>query len=112
MVKCAEQSPRICEDGIIRWYEGDTFELEFELTFTDDNDNPITIQPGDKIAICFTDQYQNIIHTIETVGTNILKVAIDNEATKKFKKGKYNYCVRRIANYTTTIMRLNKVVVE
>ena len=112
MVKCAEQSPRICEDGSIRWYVGDTFSLEFDLTFTDDAGDIVETLPSDKIKICFTDMCQNVIHETEVTGTNVLTVNIDAEATKKFKVGKYNYCVRRVSQFTTTIMRLNRVVVE
>ncbi len=112
MVKCAEQSPRICDDGSIRWYEGDTFIIEFDFTFKDDTDTEIEIQPTDKVTICFTDLQGNILHTTEVVGTSTLEVEINDEATALFKKGKYNYCVRRVSQYRTTVMRFNRVVVE
>ena len=46
------------------------------------------------------------------VGTTILNVIIDEETTKKFKRGTYKYCVRRKSDYITTIMRMNEVVIE
>ena len=113
MLKCAEQSPRVCSDGSIRWYEGDTFCLDFELTFTDELDNELEATPNDKISICFTEGlYGRVIFTAEAVGTNTLTVNIDEETTKLFKAGVYKYCVRRESIYTTTVMRYNKVVVE
>lgn len=113
MIKCAEQSPRICKDGSIRWYEGDTFELEFELEFTDENDNPIEALPNDQITICFRNKINlDIVYETNVIGTNKLKVCIDDEATKKFKVGEYYYCVRRNSKFITTLMRNNTIVVE
>lgn len=112
MIKCAEQSPRICEDGSIRWYEGDTFKLLFELEFTDDGGNVIETLPTDKISICFNDEHNRKIYEYEVAGTNIIEVNIDSETTKKFKEGNYFYSVKRNSNYITTIIRDNKIVVE
>lgn len=112
MIKCAEQSPRICNDGTIRWYEGDTFSLEFDLIFTDDNGEEVPTQETDEITICFRDKLERIIYETSVVGTTILNVIIDEETTKKFKRGTYKYCVRRKSDYITTIMRMNEVVIE
>lgn len=113
MIKCAEQSPRVCDDGTIRWYEGDTFDLKFELTFIDDDGNVITPSPTDKLSICFRNSYGQIVYETEMVGaSNSLKVNMNEELTKKFKVGSYIYCVRKKTDYITTIMRKNRVVVE
>ena len=112
MLKCAKNSPRVCEDGSIRWYAGDTFNLEFDITFTDDDDNILEIKPTDKITICFRDAYGKLVFESETVGTNILNVNIDAETTQKFKQGIYTCCIRLCSNFVTTVIRKNKVVVE
>lgn len=112
MVKCAEQSPRVCEQGIIHWYEGDTFILTFDLTFTDENGESIETKEDDRITICFKDHIGRVIHETEAIGTTTLNIIIDEEATKKFKVGKYSYCVKRCSNFITTIMRMNEVLVE
>lgn len=112
MIRCAEESPRLCKDGSLRWYEGDTFEIEFDLHFTDDEGYPIHMNPDDKIAIVFTDTYKNEIYAHENIGTDNLHLIIDDEATKNFPVGSYWYSVRVISKYKTTIIRLNKVVVE
>ena len=112
MVKCAEQSPRICEQGTIWWYEGDTFKLNFELTFTNDSGEVIPIKENDKISIYFKDMYNKVIYETEIIGTNVLPICIDEEITKLFKKGKYTYCVKRNAQFITTLMHENRVVVE
>lgn len=113
MIKCAEKSPRICNDGSIRWYEGDTFELEFNLNFTDDNGDPVPTAADDKIEICIRDKISNkSVYETAVVGTNKLIISIDENATKNFTVGEYYYCVKRNSNYITTIMRKNKIVVE
>lgn len=111
-VKCAEQSPRICEDGSIRWYEGDTFTLEFDLNFTDEQGNVVEVLPDDEIAICFRNKYGEILYETKVVGTSTLTININEEISNKFKEGSYTYCVRRNSIYITTLMRNNKVVVE
>lgn len=112
MVKCAEQSPRICEKGIIHWYEGDTFELNFELTFTDDSGGVIPTLETDVISICFRDRYENVVYETTVIGKNVLPICVDEEITKLFKKGEYHYCVKRNSQFITTIMKENPVLVE
>lgn len=113
MVKIAEPSPRICEDGTIRWYAGDTFEIEFDLSFVDENDEPIAVQESDEISICF---FQNKglskIYEKKVVGTSKLIFAVDEELTKKFPSGEYFYNVRRNSVYITTIMKRNRILVD
>lgn len=112
MIKCAEQSPRICSDGSIRWYEGDTFELEFNFTFKDENGFNVEVLPNDEISICFRDICNDVIYETSVIGTTTLTVVIDSETSSKFKVGRYKYCVKRISNFVTTVMRKNEVVVE
>lgn len=111
MIKCANKSPRICGDSSIRWYEGDTFELNFEMTFTDDEGNEIPTDSDTTITICFR-KNNVLVHEVSVVGNNLVNVVIDKEITKKFKRGVYTYCVRRNGNYITTVIHHNKVVVE
>lgn len=111
-IKCAEQSPRICTDGSIHWYQGDTFELVFNLTLKDNNGNVITVEPDDKINICFKDKYENIVYEFETTGTTTVEMCFDQLISEKFSKGIYWYCVRYKGEYITTVMHRNKVVVE
>ena len=111
-VKCAEVSPRICNDGSIRWYEGDTFILEFNLTFRDSSDNVLETTEKDEISIVFNDKYSNVVWETKVIGTNILPIHVDEEVTKLFKVGKYTYCVKRNADFITTLMKNNMVVVE
>ena len=112
MVKCAKQSPRICDEGIIHWYEGDTFILTFELTFTNESGDIIETNEKDRITICFNDSTGKLIYKTEVTGTTTLDVVINEEVTKRFKAGKYSYCVKRCSDFITTIMKMNEVLVE
>lgn len=109
---CAEQSPRECPDGSIRWYEGDTFELIFEINILDENNLPIPITSTDTIEVSFRDKHNTIIHKFIETGSNVITMGFTEEISKKFKVGEYRYCTRYRGDYIKTIMRKNKVVVE
>lgn len=109
---CAKQSPRECPDGTIRWYEGDTFELIFEINILDENNLPIPIGATDTIEVCFRDKHDTIVHKFTETGSNVITMQFIEEISKKFKTGEYNYCTRFRGDYIKTIMHNNKVVVE
>ena len=110
MIKQAEQSPRI-ENGVIRWYYGDTFKLELELEFTNDNGDIVNIQPTDEISISFKNHRDTVIYE-NTFNTNTITLDMTEELSQKFKVGEYYYTVKLNSEYITTLMKNNKVVVE
>lgn len=111
-MKYAEQSPRECKDGSIRWYYGDTFQLTFEMEFTNENDEPIEIQPTDVIEVCFRDKHDTPIQKFTAIGTPSITMDFTEDISRKFKVGEYTYCTRFKGEYIKTLMRKNKVVVE
>lgn len=111
-IPCANESPRVCEKGYIHWYEGDTFELTFDITFVDDTGSIVEIQPTDEITICFRDKYQNILCEFKTIGSNEITMNFDKEITSKFKVGEYTYCARLNNGWIKTFMRNNIILVE
>ena len=111
-LQCAKQSPRECEDGSIRWYEGDTFDLVFEFNIQDENDRPITMGATDSIEVCFKDKNGTIIHEFVGIGSNTVTMQFTEEISNKFKVGEYKYRARFRGEYIRTLMRKNKVVVE
>lgn len=111
-IKCAKKSPRICDDGSIRWYEGDTFVINFALTFKDDADNILPVEASDEISICFNDIRGNVVYEKSVKGTNVLTIEMNEDITKLFTTGSYYYCVKRNADFITTLMKHNMVVVE
>lgn len=110
MINLAKQSPRI-EDKIIKWYCGDTFELNFDFEFVEDD---IIVEPQQTETLILTvfNQYFDKIHTIEVHQTHDITLVIDDELTKKFPRGQYYYIVKRIAWYITTIVQENQIIVE
>lgn len=48
----AIESPRIDEDGVLRFHEGDLFVMPMSINLTD-GDDPVTIQPEDEIEVIF-----------------------------------------------------------
>ncbi len=111
-IPCANLSPRICEDGSIRWYEGDTFTLIFTFNLTNEYDEEVDVQPTDKLTVCFRDKLKNIICEFEAKGTNTLEMVFTKEKSDLFKIGNYTYCVRFNGSEIRTLMRNNLVVVE
>jgi hypothetical protein len=112
MIKCAERSPRIEEDGSIRWYEGDTFMLEFMFKFSNEDGTEIPAKSTDVIEFDFINYAGQSVHNCIFEGTNSVIINMDEITTKKFKRGTYRYNVRRNSKFITTIMDKNKVVVE
>ena len=48
----AKPSPRI-EDGILKWYVGDTFQMVLHISIVDQDGAPVTIGVGDTITFTF-----------------------------------------------------------
>lgn len=111
-MKCAEQSPRLCKDGTIRWYYGDTFPLIFIFEFTNEDEEPIEIQASDTIEICFRDKQNTPIHKFTSTGTPSVEMEFTEEISRKFKAGEYTYCTKFRGEYIRTVQHRNRVVVE
>ena len=108
----AEQSPRICKDGTLRWYAGDTFLITFDFHLTDAAGQPIEIEETDVADVSFRNFRNEVLARYIATGSTSVEVEIDSETTKKFKEGVYMIDARFNGEYVTTIMRNNKVVVE
>lgn len=111
-MKCAEKSPRECSDGSIRWYEGDTFSLIFEISFTDENGEAIAVESTDQMVVTFRDKNGTPIHKFTETGASKITMDFTEEISKKFSVGEYTYTTRFRGEYIKTIMKNNKVVVE
>lgn len=122
-LKNAEPSPRICEEGCLRWYEGNTANIEmlidlYRICEETATEIPIMLTPTDKVRVCFKNKYLQTIYEFEftNVKNNTIEICINKEISKKFKKGNYTYCVdiETIADdeEVTTVANDNRVVVE
>lgn len=97
-----KQSPRN-ENGIIKWYEGDIFFLDFAL-----NDYytklPIEVGENDRFSIEFHNCQRTIKRFDEMVKTEegLYRIHIDKDVTKLFRVGKYHYDIRYHKNNDET----------
>lgn len=114
MCEETKQSPR-SENGIIKWYEGDVFFLDFIIKdyYTKE---PIVVEGKDKVVIEFHDN-RKPIKSFGVVSTNsgVFSIYMDKDSTKLFKVGKYHYKIKYHKNDSETIQTIydcGKVEVE
>ena len=71
----AKQSPRI-ENGIIKFYEGDTFSLNVEIELVDQDKLPVNIGADDTVEVVFLDKSENVVTemTFSGVSNNTISV--------------------------------------
>lgn len=104
-IPSAEVSPRN-DNGILKFYEGDTFKFQLYLELEDQDGEDIILDGSkDSVVINFFD-YKNIIAKTFGFGKdkdnligaeNILELDFDEETTGLFEKGKYTYdCIVEI----------------
>lgn len=111
MIELAKASPRI-ENWIIKWYRGDTFDINFEFIFSDGEGVVISPEETDYLEFTIYNQYYNIVYTEKVYNSHSILLLVDDEETKKFPRGTYFYVIKRVAGYKTTIIQENKVIVE
>ena len=108
----ARQSPRVEEDGTLRWYAGDTFTMTLNFELVDLNDAAINPNPTDKIHVEFKNNKDEVVATFEETGTSRIDIVMNQETSNKFKEGVYSILVKYNGEYVTTLLKNSKVVVE
>ncbi|HNZ77233.1 MAG TPA: hypothetical protein PLE59_01000 [Bacteroidales bacterium] len=108
----AEQSSRVCKDGSLRWYAGDTFLIVFDFHLQDASGEPVEISPTDVAEVCFRDYKNEVVAKFTETGSSAIEVGMTSEISARFKAGVYAIDVRLNGTYVTTIMHNNRVVVE
>ena len=109
----AEQSPRIV-NGVLKWYEGDTFDLQFSFNLADQDDVPMDIAPIDEVDIVFKNKRLKTVKQFHFTGifNNLVTMNFDAECSALFPAGQYTYDVYYSSQERTTVIKDNKVVVE
>lgn len=109
----AELSPRIV-NGVVHWYEGDTFELQLQLDITDQDGEPIPITDSDTVSIVFRDRSNHDVKEFrfDHIENSIVTMVFNDEVTSLFRKGNYSYDVFFRGQERTTFANDNRVVVE
>ncbi len=104
----AKLSPRI-ENGVIYWYQGDTFHLHLHLELRDAEGLPVEPGEEDTMELCFYNKSMDPVATIpftnEQVRSGVLTVVMDKATTALFPAGKYTYDLRLQGQQRTTLVR-------
>ena len=118
IIPVAKQSPRI-KDGVIYWYHGDAFYVDWEVHLTD-GEQVVEFQPGDELIWNFFSQADKNkpVHTFsfgyDDIHDNMVTLNFTREISNKFDIGTYTYCVK-FADHDGRLVTLNatnKVKVE
>ena len=109
----AYPSPRI-DKGVLRWYEGDTFEIVLKFELQDQDGEPVTMGTTDGVSVEFLDDTRQTVHTFSfaKVENDQVTLNFDATVTAKFKKGKYTYDIRYTHGDKTTLASGNRAFVE
>ena len=98
-IPSANVSPRN-DNGILKFYEGDTFEFDLCLELKDQDGEDIVLDGTNDSAVVTFYDYKNKVVKIFSFGKdkdnlisegNILKHDFDEETSSLFSKGKYTY---------------------
>lgn len=98
----AKESPRMSSDNVIKWYYGDTFEINWCLTLKQkESGETIVYGSDDQLIFSFykagTDKliHRFVCREIDTE-TNIVSLKFTKNVSIKFKPGRYNFCVKYV----------------
>lgn len=109
----AQVSPRIA-NGCLCWYEGDTFQIDLEMSLEDQDGEKVEMAGGDSVAFTFYDKTRNKVHecTFTGVQQNTVTLNVTQVVSAKFPKGLYTYDVVYTHGDRTTLARDNRIRVE
>lgn len=110
----AMPSPRI-ENGILRWYAGDTFTLGLELDILDQDGAEVSIGTSDSLTVNFYDAFREKVYTAALDAAALggaPEIAFNAETTAKFPAGKYTYDMIFTHGDKTTVVKGNRILVE
>ena len=112
-MRSARPSPRI-ENGVVCWYGGDKFEIGFDLTITDVDDEPVALGEDDVVIVEVNNSRGVNIKTFtfDNVENNYITLVFDEEATELFPKGSYFYDIKLDNGQRTTIINNNRIIVR
>lgn len=110
----ANPSPRIV-NGVLKWYLGDTFEIQINLDLEDQDGEKIIINNESTVEVVFLDCRRKVIKEFVFSGIedNVITLSFDNAVSTLFPIGEYTYDIYyRVGNRRVTLADNNRVVVE
>ena len=113
MLPAAAASPRI-DGGVLKWYAGDTFQLQVHMELTDQNGSPVNVQRGQQVTFVFQDHRGREVYrvTFENVEDNCVTLVFDGETSGLFPAGDYTYDVIYSGSVRKTLVHRGPVWVE
>lgn len=98
----AKQSPRIDTNNVIKWYYGDTFELQLHLVLKRDGD-VVEYAPEDQFIFSFYNKdtrklVKRFVCTEIDNEAKLLTLKFNKETSMDFKPGRYSFGVKYISN--------------
>lgn len=87
-------SPRI-SGGVLKWYEGDTFELQVRMELTDETGAEIRIEPAHRVRFVFRNACRKTVCEMPFQGieANTVILRFTEDVSALFPKGRYTYDV-------------------
>lgn len=114
-IPSARRSPRLV-NGVIYWYEGNTFEMTLKIDLQDQDGEPIDISGTDSVEIVIKNSRKEIVKIFEFSGESVddNRVLLDFDATVTalFRKGKYTYDIYYNGEKRTSLADNDVMVVE
>ena len=88
----AEISPRIAS-GVLKWYEGDTFNIDLKINLKDQDGEPVAIKSSDTVNVVFVDCCEKLVKefTCTNIQNNTITLDFDATCSALFRKGKDTY---------------------
>lgn len=112
-IPSARSSPRIV-NGVLKWYEFDTFTLDLELELEDQDGEPVTIGTDDIVEINFYNRSEDKVKEwhFTNISSNVVTLVFDDEVTALFPAGWYHYDIIYKGENRTTIAKRVQLIVE
>lgn len=112
-IPAANVSPRL-EYGTLKWYAGNTFSIQINLSFTDQSGHPVELTSEDTAEIRF---YNDTGETVTDLNFTDLSAGyvilnFDETLSGKFPKGRYRYDIVVTHENVTTAAKGNRILVE
>lgn len=111
----AKMSPRI-ENGVLYWFEGDTFQMNLLLTLKDQDGLTLEVKSNEKLELVFLDKHRDVVKTLvfsgQVASSGAVRVVMDTELSALFPAGRYSYDLRLLGEERTTLIRGGRIVVE
>lgn len=109
----ANPSPRIV-GGVIKWYEGDTFDLQVDIELMDQNGDGVVILPEHALDFVFRNSRNEIVYAVRftEITDNCVVLAFTPDVSSKFPKGGYTYDVYYDGAKRKTLVDQAPIIVE